>query len=544
MRRNRKQAAGAGLDVARAMARGQGLEQAGRMADAVRVYTGILSLMPRHADARFRLGVIALNEGDTETALLHFEKAARANPKSAAMRANTAMVHMRRLEYHKALPHLRKALSLDPALLNALRNLGECLFMLGDLDGARTWLEKAHAAAPENTDIRFEIGRLERASGNMAEAERIYRDLIARDANVSRAYSGLATSRKFAAGDPELDDIERLLDSDRLSRQDRQNLAYAAGKIAADRNEDDRAFDHFRTANASYSGKFDLDNFAAYVDTIRSTITPEYFAQRQDFGSRSDRPVFIFGMPRSGTSLVEHILASHPDFAGADEVPFFNAMARQLGATAKTAALFPQVAAALTRRDTRRIAKDYLELLAHHSRSTRRVSDKLPHNFERLWLLALIFPDAAFIHCRRDPVANCVSCYINPLNEQHVYATDLEILGRYYRLYDKLMAHWNAVLPVKMLECRYEALIADPETVSRRLVDHVGLPWHDDCLGFHENRRAVRTLSGMQVRQPVYRSSLDGWRRYEKHLQPLLSALGDMNGGNDPLPQRRPWEVA
>ena len=375
------------------------------------------------------------------------------------------------------------------------------------------------------------MGRLERAAGNMARAETIYRDLIGRDVTVSRAYAGLAACRTFSAADGELEEIERILAANDVSRQDRQNLAFSAGKIAADRGEYDRAFGHFRTANANYAGRFDRAAFSAFVDEIKATITVDYFAQRQDLGSAGDRPVFIVGMPRSGTSLVEQILASHPDVAGGGELPFFDAAARRLGATAETASFFPQIAGSLGRRDSRRIARDYLDVLAHHSRHARRVSDKLPHNFERLWLLALVFPRAAFIHCRRDPVATCVSCYINPLNEQHTYATDLATLGHYYRLYDDLMGHWRSVLPVPVMECRYEDLIDDPETVSRRLVAHVGLSWHEDCRAFHENRRGVRTLSGAQVRRPVYRSALAGWRRYENHLGPLKSALGDLYSG-------------
>ncbi len=523
--------AGPGPDVAQALARGQAFERAGQIADAIRVYRGILAASPRQPQARTRLGTIALNDGDSEAALGHFEKAAKANQKNAGMRANVATVHLRRLEYHKAIPHLKKALALDPGLLIALRNLGECLFMLNDLDGARRWLEKALTVAPDNADLQFDLGRLERATGNMAAADTIYRKLIAAGTQVSKAYSGLAATRKFTGDDPELDDIEMLLKQDRLARQERQNLAFSAGKMAADRDEYERAFGHFETANANYESDPGGDDFAAYIEAMKAAITPDFFRERADFAAQSDRPVFIFGMPRSGTSLVEQILASHPQFDGADELPFFNAACRQLGATVKTPELFAQAATGLTRRDARRMSREYLDVLSHHSRSARRVSDKLPHNFERLWLLALLFPNAAFIHCRRNPVATCVSCYTNPLNEQHAYATDLRALGRYYRLYDALMDHWQAVLPVPVMECEYEAVIADPENLSRKLVAHVGLPWHDDCLSFHENRRAVRTLSGAQVRQPVYQSARAAWRHYEAHLEPLMQALGDLVGG-------------
>lgn len=182
----------------------------------------------------------------------------------------------------------------------------------------------------------------------------------------------------------------------------------------------------------------------------------------------------------------------------------------------------------LNRKDCQRISAAFLDLLKQISPNAQRVVDKTPHNFERLWLLALLFPNAAFIHCNRNPVATCVSCYTNPMLEVHTYSNSLTSLGRYYQLYCDLMDHWRSVLPVKFLEVSYEALVSEPETQSRDLIAAMDLQWEDACLKPQENRRIVRTLSSEQVQHPVSSDSVDSWQRFDRHLDALKTALGDL----------------
>ena len=230
-------------------------------------------------------------------------------------------------------------------------------------------------------------------------------------------------------------------------------------------------------------------------------------------------------MPRSGTTLIEQILASHPQVHGAGELGFFGHEAARLSAGGKDIA---QAAQSLSPAQSRGIAGDYLKLLSAYSADAARVTDKMPHNFERLWLIALLFPNASFIHCRREAMATCVSCFTQALNHFHTYASDLDKLGRYYRAYEALMAFWRDTLPVTILDVDYEALVRDQENQSRRMIEHIGLEWDDACLQFHKTKRSVHTPSRRQVEQPIHTKAIDGWRRYEPWLGPLFDSLGDL----------------
>ena len=237
------------------------------------------------------------------------------------------------------------------------------------------------------------------------------------------------------------------------------------------------------------------------------------------------RPVFVVGMPRSGTTLTEQILASHHAIAGLGELPDMRMIARKLDYGSPNPESFTSKVAALGKREVAELAQEYLKAYARAPEGAARMVDKSPHNFEMLGLIALLFPGAHIIHCRRAPMDNCVAVYLQNFNESHGYNGDLATLGVYYREYLGLMQHWREALHFQMLEADYEATVASLEPSARALVAHVGLDWDENCLRFHESERQVRTPSRWQVRQPIYGSSVDRWKRYEKYLGPLKAAL-------------------
>jgi hypothetical protein len=248
------------------------------------------------------------------------------------------------------------------------------------------------------------------------------------------------------------------------------------------------------------------------------------------FGLDSERPVFVVGMLRTGTTLVEQILASHPAVHGAGEVPHLGAMVNNMSERLGGSEKYPECIKSLSAAAVRVLAGEYEQALDQSIRGRQtaevlRVVDKMPSNYLNLGLIATLFPKARIIHCRRDPVDTCLSCYFQNFQEPIAYTLDLRHLGQYYREYERLMAHWRAVLPVGVFDLAYEELTADLEGVSRCLLDFCGLPWDDRCLRFNESRRIVRTSSALQVRQPVYRSSVGKWKRYEAQLGPLIAAL-------------------
>lgn len=268
---------------------------------------------------------------------------------------------------------------------------------------------------------------------------------------------------------------------------------------------------------------------------LKEAFTPEVFKQHSCRASPSSVPVFIVGMPRSGTTLTEQIIASHPDAAGAGELKAF-ADLLNLHATIDAdmgRVTLPSDAGA------GRIVEGYLAALTEEREDALRVTDKMPFNFLNLGMIQLLFPNATIIHCRRDPMDICLSCFCQNFTDGMAFSLRLETLGFYYRLYDDLMRHWRAVLPNPILEVDYERVTGQPEEVIRQIIDFCGLPWDDSCLAPHETRRQVNTASIWQVRQPIYRSSVAKWKKYERHLGPLKAALGDLFVDMDvPGPER------
>jgi hypothetical protein len=276
----------------------------------------------------------------------------------------------------------------------------------------------------------------------------------------------------------------------------------------------------FREWRAQAGERFDHDALRCRIETAVETFTPDFFSRKRGWGNNSELPVFIVGMPRSGTTLVEQICASHPAVFGAGELPditrLWVALARGGAAPAD----------GWQRHRIAQAADAYLEHLRLLGPSAMRVTDKMPGNVYHLGLIAVLFPRARIILCRRDPRDTCLSCYFQWFpSSRLLYTYNLADCARQYLQTERLVAHWRNVLPLPMLEMQYEELVADQETQSRRLIDFLGLPWDPACLEFHKTRRTVTTASVWQVRQPMYSRSVGRWRNYEKHLRPLLDVL-------------------
>jgi len=294
-----------------------------------------------------------------------------------------------------------------------------------------------------------------------------------------------------------------------------------------------QAFDNLRRGNrlkrARDYADYRLDTFRAEVEALMALFDTDFFRQRAHLGSASERPIIIYGMPRSGTTLTEQILASHSHVHGGGELLFFGDLADRLQREARCQEAWPACLARFEPGTLAGLAQEYETLLRRIAPKARRVSNKLPHNFMHLGLIQLLFPRARYLHCRRHPLDNCLSIYFQNFTGNHPYAYDLETLGGYYREYRRLTDHWKAVLPAPILEVDYEETVTDLEGSARRLLDFCGLPWEEQCLAFHETRRAIKTASVWQTRQKVYTHSVARWRHYEPWLAPLREALGPLS---------------
>jgi tetratricopeptide (TPR) repeat protein len=496
---------------------GTAFRQAGLLDEAAQSYGRALILRPSDVDALNNLGNVLRDLGSRREAAALFRRAIELDPGRAESHCNlgTVLFELRRVD--EAAASYRQALVLQPDYAPAHLSLGLALRQQRRPAEAESACRAALAIDPNYSEALSFLGELQADHGRFSEAEELFQRAIAIDPDFSSAYVSIATHRKMTGEDGHwLKGAEALL-AKRRPLGHEIGLRYALGKYFDDVGQYDEAFDHYRRANEltkRYGTKYDRAKLEQRVDRIIRTFDPASMLQNRAHEPGSEPPIFIVGMPRSGTSLAEQILASHPAVFGAGEVIFWNAAydayrdAEIAGTSAAT--LIPGMAA------------DYLNRLTAMSGGALRVVDKMPANFFYAGLIHAAFPQARIIHMQRHPVDTCLSIYFQNFFNIGPYANDFDNLAHYYRQYLRVTDHWRTVLPATaLLEIPYEALIDDQEGWSRRMLDFVGLPWDPRCLDFHQTDRVVITASKWQVRQKISKSSAGRWRNYEKFLGSL-----------------------
>ncbi len=290
----------------------------------------------------------------------------------------------------------------------------------------------------------------------------------------------------------------------------------------------DEAFKYYSAANKLADGKYNGPELERQYADLKKTYTKKFFEERREFGVSSERPVFIVGMPRSGTTLLETVIGSHPLAYPAGELETVKRLERDMGSLVFKDEGIQKNARQLTWVGAEVLAERYLDAIDRRARNDKavRITDKMPHNFQAVGFIALLFPKARIIHAKRNPMDTCLSCWMQNFNDSHTYSRDLVDAGHHYRQYQDLMAHWHEVLPGRILDVEYEDLVSNQEETSRKIIDHVGLEWDDTVLKFHEYERTVLTASVWQVRQPIYKQSAGRWKNYEAHIGPLRRSLG------------------
>jgi tetratricopeptide (TPR) repeat protein len=464
-------------------------------ADALPHYRRAIELRPDFFEAHNNLGnaLAALQRHDE--AIAYFDKALDINPGSTDAHCNLADALGRLNRHDEAIAHFRSALAIDPDMPEALAGHGFELMSAGSLDEARAQLERAIELAPHRTDF----------------------------------YHNLSVMRRYEAGDPHLAKMEALAaEMDSLPQDQQFVLHFALGKAYADFGAHEKAFHHLLQGNALKRRQVQYDEagtFARFA-RVKAIFTAELLRQKQGSGDPSELPVFIVGMPRSGTTLVEQMLASHPLVFGAGELEHLSKILGRLEQPDSSGTPFPEMVPAMDGKALRNIGAEYLAALPSAGETLTRITDKMPANFRLIGMIRLILPNARIIHLQRNPVDTCLSCFSKNFTGSQSFSYDLAELGRYYRGYEDLMAHWRRVLPEgAMLEVQYEELVADFEPQARRILGYCGLEWDERCLAFHRTERAVRTASFVQVRQPIYGNAVGRWLPYKDMLGPLLEEL-------------------
>lgn len=503
------------------------LIQSGEMDKAESTALELLNSHPKRPEVHTILGMIYLQQLKRSRALPYLEFAVKAEPRNPAYLNNLGRLYLDLRAIELALPFLHNALAIDPKLTPTLISIGEYYLSVGKAALGLPYLERALRNEPKNAKAKWHLAEALDALGKSDEANDRYQELRQEGKMVVDSLYAMSRINQPVQNVPLMAEAERLLGEDSLPDAQRSKIHTALGFMLEREGKYHAAFGHFDRANHLKPLNFDIEPLRKWVDAVIEKLTPDMFRERADLGHESELPVLVVGMPRSGTTLTEQVIASHSKAAGAGELTRIGQFATAYGFT-KDVDKFIGALGRLGARGIREIADDYVNLLRFHARDELRIVDKLPHNFLNLGFVALLLPKARIVHCSRNPADTCLSCFQNPLNDAHPYSRDLTHLGLYYREYRRLMEHWKKVLPLEIHELSYERFTADFEGESRKLIEFLGLPWDPACLQFHEAESTVRTFSKQQVRSPIYKSSVERWRRYESELQPLLAALGDL----------------
>ena len=499
----------------------------GRREQAIRSYQRALTINPGLADAHYNLGNLYAELDSLDAAIVHYERSISLLPTWAEAHNNLANVLQKRGRHQEAIEHYKRAICLKPTYVSAQRSLGDALQSQNQIDGAIVCYRAALAIEPGDTALLNCLASVLLIAGRLDEASRAYDtaiDIAPDNIGIQHNYAAV---KPFTNGDRRLAPLEELhAREDQLSDDQRIVLNFTLGKAYADLKDADLSFRHLDAGNRLKRRHVNYDERAALslMHRIRDAFPKDLLRGNSNVGHDSEAPIFVVGMPRSGTSLVEQILASHPCVFGAGEVDHFATATSDVAR--RRARAYPDMLGKMSDEDFRELGKTYVERLSRDGAGKDRIVDKLPANFLFVGLIHLALPRARIIHVKRNAVDTCVSCYSLLFAEDQPFAYDLGEIGRYYRAYEALMDHWRAVLPPeRMLEVEYEELVRDIEGQARRLVAHCGVDWDKRCLAFHETKRPVHTASLVQVRKSIYASSVGRSRFYGSRLKPLMDAL-------------------
>jgi tetratricopeptide (TPR) repeat protein len=496
---------------------------------AEELFRAILREDPSHVGALCGLAALSLaadRAQDAERLLRHALKQSAYLP-LAYRGLGPALVQLGKLkEAEAAARHLEK---IEPESPQTWVTIAAIATRLLRQEEALAAYERAAQLKPDEVGLRTSAGHVQKTLGRRRDSEASYKAALQLDPGRAEAYWSLADLKTYTFTDEEIAAMQRLLSSDKRDHSNEAQLNFALGKAFEQRQDYEQAFAHYARGNAlrRLVAPFDIEGFERRSARIRSFFDAGFFAARRDSGDPSHAPIFIVGLPRSGSTLVEQILASHPQVEGTMELPNILNLVGQFDDLSASRDAYPESVARASGAQLAAFGRRYLEETAPLRSGRERFTDKLPNNFSHIGLIQAILPNATIIDARRDPMDACFSTFKQYFAEGQTFSYDLTDLGRYYCCYLSLMDHWDAVLPGRVLHVQYEELVRDPEGNIRRLLAHCGLPFEPACLSFHETRRAVRTASAEQVRQPLYRSGVGYWRHFERQLEPLRQALGD-----------------
>lgn len=499
---------------------------------AIQILRQGLSANPQQPDLLYHLGMAYLSVGDGANAQAHLQPVARQFPNDISLQEAFGGSLALQRKYDEALSVFQQAIRhatdseqsarLQLHIVTALQDLSRTEEALQIVSGLKQQL-------PDSPDVLLAEAKLHSDLGNMTETEEGLRQVLALEPGNIDAFVLLHKMPRPEPDPDVLDRISEFLAEDGIDFRDDIKLNFLAGELLDKTKSYDRAFSHFKAANdlrRTTNGAFDMKSHRELVDRIKTVFGRDLFTGLAELGNAEEQPIFILGMPRSGTSLAEQILASHADVHGVGEREEITRISESLGARLGSDRAYPECVLDLTKDAAQALGQEYLDSVSAEAPDGARITDKMPRNFMDVGLIRLLFPRAAIVHCRRDPLDTCLSCYVSDFGRRQKFSTSFSDLGGYFETYLDLMAHWESVLETPMYELNYEALVADPETEIPKLIAYCDLPWDENCMSPHRASRPVITASRWQVRRPIYKSSVSRSERYGSHLDGLKSALG------------------
>ena len=503
----------------------------GKTQQAIAFYQAAITVAPTFVDAHCNMGFALLGLSQYDEALLSFEKALQLQSNDTTAYYGIAKVHLHKHNFIESENRIRKAICMNPQQVEYHQLLAEIHHEQGNNVAALIHLDHALSIDSTSASLYLSKGQVLMEMGEIDRAEQQFLRITENSAVDTRllAHYCLVQLRKIEANNPNFKTLLTITDRIQEVSSHQQHYAYfALGKCYDDMGEWKKAFSYFTQGCHLKRNQinYDMTEQIQLTNNIINTVTKDTIAYLRMFANPSDLPIFIVGMPRSGTTLIEQIIASLPNIHGAGELTYLNDLIQHPVNINKAKLYYPDNLAHLLPEIYYSITEKYLAYLRLISADAIHIIDKMPQNFTLIGLIHALFPNAKIIHVKRNPIDTCLSCYTKLFAKGQHYSYDLTELGQYYRCYEMIMDHWRRILPASAwLDVNYEDVIQHTETEAKRLIAYCNLTWDPKCLAFYESKRTVRTASFMQVRQPVYTSSLSRWRRFEKELAPLIEIL-------------------
>lgn len=509
------------------------LNQAGRTEEARAAFEAALVADSDNVRARASLGDIYRQQGDYEQAIAACEGALAIEGDFVDALIVLGNTHSDRFALEPAEEAYRRALAAEPSSPRALASLAVVHLRRNQADKALARLDEALSGGGELAELHHNRGVALSALGDLDEAIEAFKKAAALDPNSVETFSELVKSKRHTIEPARIEYMSRRLEGGDINADETIKLAFGLGELQDKAGNPDVAIGHFHTGNSRKKAfleatghRFVREHWQEPLDICRDVFTPAFFAERGDMPLETATPVFVVGVPRSGTTLVERIIASHPDGVGAGETGLVGHVLAENTSADPGPSAYAGLVADADQAMIRQMAQTILEQLAEGHGEAGRVVEKTPFNFKFMGAIQLLFADAKIINCRRDPRDMGISCYFQDFADPNSWSYDLGDIGFFLNIFDQFSTLWREVLPSPILDVHYEDLVADLGGGARRIIDYIGLPWDDQCLEFHRSVGAVHTASKWQVRQPVYHSSVERWRPYADHLGPLLAELG------------------